>query len=177
MLSLAGIGYVPEARAQDPVDAVINAQAAADRSAVQMQAQIDQAADRTQEKVQRYRTTLTQVENLRGYNKQLEQQVQGQRTTIEDLSRQLADIETTQQQAMPLMQKMIDNLEALVKADVPFLKKERTDRVENLKALMDMIQRRELKPVIDEVLPLERAAEGLRLIESREVFGKVVVTP
>jgi hypothetical protein len=27
------------------------------------------------------------------------------------------------------------------------------------------------------VLPLERAAEGLRLIESREVFGKVVVTP
>jgi alcohol dehydrogenase len=48
---------------------------------------------------------------------------------------------------------------------------------ENLKALMDMIQRRELKPVIDEVLPLERAAEGLRLIERREVFGKVVVTP
>jgi alcohol dehydrogenase len=48
---------------------------------------------------------------------------------------------------------------------------------ENLKALMDMIQRRELKPVIDEVLPLERAAEGLRLIETREVFGKVVVTP
>ncbi len=48
---------------------------------------------------------------------------------------------------------------------------------ENLKALLDMIQRRELKPVIDEVLPLERAAEGLRLIESREVFGKVIVTP
>jgi alcohol dehydrogenase len=48
---------------------------------------------------------------------------------------------------------------------------------ENLKALMDMIQRRELKPVIDAVLALERAAEGLRLIESREVFGKVVVTP
>ena len=48
---------------------------------------------------------------------------------------------------------------------------------DNLKALMDMIQNRELKPVIDEVLPLERAAEGLRLIEDREVFGKVVVNP
>jgi alcohol dehydrogenase len=48
---------------------------------------------------------------------------------------------------------------------------------ENLKALMDMIQRGDMKPVIDEVLPLERAAEGLRMIESREVFGKVVVTP
>ena len=48
---------------------------------------------------------------------------------------------------------------------------------ENLKALMDMIQRRELKPVIDAVLPLEKAAQGLKLIENREVFGKVVVTP
>jgi alcohol dehydrogenase len=48
---------------------------------------------------------------------------------------------------------------------------------ENLKALLDMIQKGTLKPVIDVVLPLERAAAGLRLIENREVFGKVVVTP
>ena len=48
---------------------------------------------------------------------------------------------------------------------------------ENLKALMDMIQQGAMKPVIDEVLPLERAAEGLRLIENREVFGKIVIKP
>lgn len=48
---------------------------------------------------------------------------------------------------------------------------------ENLKALMDLIQQGKMKPVIDEVLPLERAAEGLRLIENREVFGKVIITP
>lgn len=48
---------------------------------------------------------------------------------------------------------------------------------ENLKALMDLIERGRMKPVIDEVLPLERAAEGLRLIENRAVFGKVIVTP
>jgi alcohol dehydrogenase len=48
---------------------------------------------------------------------------------------------------------------------------------ENLVALMDMIQDGRLQPVIDEVLPLQRAVEGLRLIENREVFGKVVVTP
>ncbi|HEY4579629.1 MAG TPA: zinc-binding dehydrogenase, partial [Candidatus Acidoferrales bacterium] len=48
---------------------------------------------------------------------------------------------------------------------------------ENLKALMDLIHQRRIKPVIDKVLPLERAAEGLRMIETREVFGKVVVTP
>jgi alcohol dehydrogenase len=48
---------------------------------------------------------------------------------------------------------------------------------ENLKALMDLIQEGKMKPVIDEVLPLERAVEGLKLIANREVFGKVVVTP
>jgi NADPH:quinone reductase-like Zn-dependent oxidoreductase len=48
---------------------------------------------------------------------------------------------------------------------------------DNLQALMGLIQEGTMKPVIDVVLPLERAAEGLRMIEQREVFGKVVVTP
>jgi len=48
---------------------------------------------------------------------------------------------------------------------------------ENLKALMAMIGRARLKPVIDTVVPLEGAAEGLRLIQDRKVIGKVVVTP
>ena len=42
---------------------------------------------------------------------------------------------------------------------------------------MGLIAAGKMKPVIDNVLPLERAVEGLRMIESREVFGKVVVTP
>jgi alcohol dehydrogenase len=48
---------------------------------------------------------------------------------------------------------------------------------ENLTGLMDLIAQGKMKPVIDKVLPLEQAAEGLRLIEDREVFGKVIVTP
>ena len=48
---------------------------------------------------------------------------------------------------------------------------------ENLKALMDLIQEGKIKPVIDEVLPLQKASEGLKLIENREVFGKVVICP
>ena len=48
---------------------------------------------------------------------------------------------------------------------------------ENLKALMALIAEGKFKPVIDKVLPLEQASEGLRLIQDREVIGKVVVTP
>jgi len=48
---------------------------------------------------------------------------------------------------------------------------------DDLSALMQMIADGKMKPVIDKVLPLEQAREGLRLIEDREVIGKVVVVP
>jgi len=48
---------------------------------------------------------------------------------------------------------------------------------DNLKALMALIAAGKFKPVIDKVLPLEQAREGLRLIQDRQVIGKVVVTP
>lgn len=48
---------------------------------------------------------------------------------------------------------------------------------DNLSALLDLIKDGKVKPVIDRVLPLEEAAEGLRLIRDREVLGKVVITP
>ncbi|HUZ73973.1 MAG TPA: zinc-binding dehydrogenase [Stellaceae bacterium] len=48
---------------------------------------------------------------------------------------------------------------------------------ENLVALMDLVAEGRMKPVIDTVLPLERAAEGVRLIEARAVIGKIIVTP
>ena len=49
--------------------------------------------------------------------------------------------------------------------------------IDDLTALMDMISKGEIKPVIDKVLPLEEAREGLRLIQDRKVLGKVVITP
>jgi len=48
---------------------------------------------------------------------------------------------------------------------------------DNLAALMQLIGEGKMKPVIDKVLPLDQAREGLRLIADREVIGKVVVTP
>ncbi|MFZ4119278.1 MAG: zinc-binding dehydrogenase [Polynucleobacter sp.] len=49
--------------------------------------------------------------------------------------------------------------------------------IDDLTALMDMISKGEIKPVIDKVLSLEDAREGLRLIQDRKVLGKVVITP
>jgi len=48
---------------------------------------------------------------------------------------------------------------------------------DNLASLMALIAAGKIKPVIDKVLPLDQARDGLRLIADREVIGKVVVTP
>src|SRR5438874_308069 len=48
---------------------------------------------------------------------------------------------------------------------------------DNLKGLMGLVQAGKIKPVIDKVLPLSDAREGLRLIQDRAVIGKVGVTP
>ena len=48
---------------------------------------------------------------------------------------------------------------------------------DDLSALMALIVNGKIKPVIDKVLPLTQASQGLRLIQDREVLGKVVITP
>lgn len=48
---------------------------------------------------------------------------------------------------------------------------------DDLHALFDLVQSGKLKVQIDRTYPLAEAAEALRVIEDREVFGKVVVTP
>jgi len=48
---------------------------------------------------------------------------------------------------------------------------------DDLQALMKLIAEGKMTPVVDKVLTLEEAREGLRLIQDREVIGKVVVAP
>jgi len=48
---------------------------------------------------------------------------------------------------------------------------------EDLAALMDYIAAGKIAPVIDAVLPLEQAAEAERMLEDREVVGKVLLKP
>jgi alcohol dehydrogenase len=48
---------------------------------------------------------------------------------------------------------------------------------EDIHKLFELIQSGKLKAMIDRTYPLDQAREALRVIEDREVFGKVVVTP
>ncbi len=48
---------------------------------------------------------------------------------------------------------------------------------EDLKSLLDLVQQGKLTPIIDRVLPIEEIQEAHRVIEEREIFGKVIVRP
>ncbi len=48
---------------------------------------------------------------------------------------------------------------------------------DDLVQLMDLIRGGHLAPAIDRVLTLEETAEGERMLEDREVFGKILIKP
>ena len=50
-------------------------------------------------------------------------------------------------------------------------------RRQDLIDLLDAVQNDSIIPVIGATLPLEETAEGHRLLEDREIFGKVIITP
>jgi rubrerythrin len=134
-LALSALAYASDAGAQK-VDRVMGEQAGADKEAAASQAKIDQLADQTQDMVGKYRQALADAESLKKYNEQLAIQVKSQTDRVGQMKKQLVDIEATQRDVLPLMQKMIDTLEQFVPLDVPFLIEERTKRVANLKQMM-----------------------------------------
>lgn len=48
---------------------------------------------------------------------------------------------------------------------------------QDIVTLLEMVQKGKLKVLIDKTFRLDEAREALRVIEDREVFGKIVVTP
>jgi NADPH:quinone reductase-like Zn-dependent oxidoreductase len=48
---------------------------------------------------------------------------------------------------------------------------------DEIRHVVELVAQGKLQPVIHEVLPLERAADAHRVLERREQFGKVVLTP
>src|SRR5215218_1794077 len=112
------------------------AQVQVDRDAAAAQDELNQTRERTQDAAARAAQASADADSLERFNRQLEEQVRAQNTDIASLERQLVDIETTNREVQPLMQRMVDTLARFVELDVPFLLQERLDRVHNLQDLM-----------------------------------------
>jgi hypothetical protein len=119
------------------VTQTMNEQAGANRAAAASQSRINQLDDETQTMLNEYRATLRETESLRRYNEQLALQIKSQEEEIVSIQQQIEDIERTNREIYPLMQRMIETVAQFVSLDVPFLQEERVKRVATLKEIMN----------------------------------------
>jgi Protein of unknown function (DUF3450) len=119
------------------VTQVVGEQNAANKAAAASQARVNQLDDDTQRMLSDYRDTLRETESLRRYNEQLELQIKSQETEIVSINQQILEIERTNREIYPLMQRMLETLVQFVALDMPFLKEERTKRIATLKETLN----------------------------------------
>jgi len=136
---LLSVGWLASstASAQPPMlVAVVKEQSAADRDAKNAQQRIDQVDDETEKLLGQYRQLTAETESFDAYSKQLTTQIKSQVEEIERTNAEMAEIETTTREVLPMMQNMLDTLARFVDLDVPFLLGERSKRVATLKEMM-----------------------------------------
>ena len=115
------------------VTTTVSEQSAANKAAAASQARVNQLDDETQSMLMDYRDTLRETEVLRRYNEQLELQIKAQEQEMVSIQDQINEIERTNREIYPLMQRMVDTLTQFVSLDVPFLMEERTKRLATLR--------------------------------------------
>jgi len=115
------------------VNTTVKEQEAANKAAAASQTRINQLDDETQTMLNDYRVTLRETESLRRYNEQLELQIKSQEEEVVSIQKQIEEIERTNREIYPLMQRMVETIDKFVALDVPFLLEERTKRVATLK--------------------------------------------
>ncbi len=132
----ATVAMLAAAVAGAQLNQTLQAQIEVDRAAAQSQQRIEQIRDQTLDAAAKYAQAMTEAESYEQYNEQLEAQVRSQEEEIASINQQLLDIEQTNREVQPLMDKMVRALDQFIQLDVPFLIEERTHRVDNLKNML-----------------------------------------
>lgn len=110
------------------VDRVGNAQ--------QAQVKIDNVDGQTRTAEREYRSVVKEVEGLNVYIEQLNKQLLNQENELLKIDESIRQVTLIERQITPLMLRMIDAIDQFVKADIPFLIEQRTQRVAKIKDMM-----------------------------------------
>lgn len=116
---------------------VVDEAAKINESAAKSQEKINGITDQIDSKLQQFKTLMKEIEGLEVYNTQLRKQINSQENEMADLNAAIDEVSVVERQITPLMMRMIDGLEQFVALDVPFLPEERSNRVADLRAMMD----------------------------------------
>lgn len=100
------------------------------------QQRVDALAEEGRDLSDQYRGTLRESEGLKLYLQQLRAQLKSQEEEMAVIRQESEELDRTNIEILPLMQRMLGSLEQFEQLDVPFLKEERTARVAKLKEMM-----------------------------------------
>lgn len=106
------------------------------QSAKSSQQRIDSISEQTLSKLQQFKSVNKEVDGLNVYNKQMQQQIDNQMIELQQLATSMEQVSIIERQISPLMARMIDTLSQFVELDVPFLPKERSQRIASLNDMM-----------------------------------------
>jgi len=134
--SALGLGLATIAAAGE-LAPVLAAEAGKIEVAQASQQRIDKMVDETEDLETQYKQVTKELDGLKVYNDYLERQIADQIQELEELHRSIDQVSSMERQIMPLMIRMLDALGRFVELDVPFLSRERADRVARLRGIME----------------------------------------
>lgn len=119
------------------LDEVLGVRANTTQDGRKSQIKIDQLTDQTRDLLSQFKQVMKIVDGLKVYNLQQERLIRNQESEMAELNGSIDNVTVIERQIGPLIERMIDNLEKFVSLDIPFLLKERQDRVAFLKETLD----------------------------------------
>ena len=131
-----GAIFTAEMVAGQAVDQLVAAESRRIQQAQVAQDQIDGIVTETRSLAEEYRAVIKEVDGLIVYNTLLDRQIADQEQVLSNLRTSIDQVQVIERQILPLLTRMIEGLERFVELDVPFLLAERTERVQNLSALL-----------------------------------------
>jgi len=137
LLVLVAVTLQTALAAADPVDKTLSQGEDNIHREQRTQKRIDQLSEETQTMLGEYQALSRELDGLTVYNDQMQRLVSSQEEEKLQIAQQLEDIDFTRQQIVPLMLRMIAQLDTFIGSDSPFLLNERTRRVQQLTDLMD----------------------------------------
>ncbi len=118
------------------VDEVLKADQKRISLAQASQERINKVVESTRDITDDYRAVNKEIDGLKVYNRLMKAQTDGQQATLDDIAISMEQVDVINRQIFPLMVRMIDGLEQSIKLDIPFVKKEREDRIAHLNETM-----------------------------------------
>jgi hypothetical protein len=103
------------------------------------QDRVDDLGEERRSLADEYRTVLREIEGLEAYNRQLERQLRLQGEEVAILDESIAQATTVDRQILPLMLRMVDALEQFIALDIPFLPRERAERLQFVMEAIDRV--------------------------------------